>query len=86
VGRDACPGPGPLMTAPHDAPLDAVWICACGQAYDMTTDVYGTRFWPNKGNAPYSRRGLTAAGPCIRCGARIRGKLLRPAAAPAAAR
>jgi hypothetical protein len=69
-----------------DAPLDAVWVCACGQVYDMTTDAHGTRFWPYKGNAAYSRRGLTAACPCIRCGARIRGKSLHPAAAQAAAR
>lgn len=74
------------MAAPHDAPLEAVWICACGQIYDMTTDAHGMRFWPNKGNGAYSRRGLTAASPCIGCGARIRGKSLRPAAARAAAR
>jgi hypothetical protein len=72
------------MAAPHDALLDAVWVCACGQVYGMTTDAHGTRFWPDTRNAAYSRRGLTAACPCVRCGARIRGKALRSAAARAA--
>jgi hypothetical protein len=69
-----------MVDLPHSS-SDAVWVCACGQVYHMSGDAPGMRFWPSAGNAPYSRRGLTAASPCVRCGARIRGKALHPVAA-----
>jgi hypothetical protein len=62
-----------MATHPSSAPV-LVWVCACGQDYRMADTRDGVRFWPSTGAAAYSRGGLTAEAPCIRCGDRIRGK------------
>jgi hypothetical protein len=62
------------MTAQLSIASATVWTCRCGQAYRMADTGSGHRFWPASGAAAYSRHGLSAETPCIRCGERIRGK------------
>jgi hypothetical protein len=63
-----------MPTGRFPPPADRLWVCSCGQPYRMADTRAGTRFWPSTGAAAYSRHGLAARSPCIRCGDRIRGK------------